>query len=436
MSPERWLQIEHLLQAALEREPAERSALLNRECAGDPDLRAEVESLIASAQPAQSFLKGNALEDATVLLKESQSESLIGSRIGPYLIRQQLGAGGMGEVYLAQDVRLGRKIALKLLDHSLVGDSRSHLRFLREARMASALDHQNICTIHEVGEEAGRPFIAMQFVEGETLREAIEGRPINLDSLVSLSLQIAAALAAAHAQGIIHRDIKTGNIMVTPNGQAKVLDFGLAKLLEQTGVQTDSHLTMTGLVMGTPASMSPEQARGERVDHRSDIFSFGVVMYEMATGSIPFSGRSQADVISAVLSRNQIPATELNKEMPLRLSAVIDRALAKEPSERYQTMDEMIAELKDIVSEMEGLNPLSSSPGPLESCVPTTRPGRVGILGRRNQSRIALVFLPIIAVSLIGLALALYYSSRRAQPPPIAPIINRRVAFAAGCTEP
>lgn len=420
MTAERWKQIEQLVQKALECGPAERAALLDRECDGDPELRAEVESLIAAAGQAQSFPEGDAKENATLLLEETGSETLIGSRIGPYLIQQHLGTGGMGEVYLAQDVRLRRRIALKLLDRRLIGDSQSHQRFLREARMASALDHPNICTIHEVGEDAGRPFIAMQFVEGVTLARAINAKPMKLDSLFGLSLQIADALSAAHARGIIHRDIKAGNIMVTPDGKAKVLDFGLAKLLDWTEGEThEAHLTMTGLVIGTPGSMSPEQARGEQVDHRTDIFSFGVVMYQMATGSAPFAGRSKVDVLTAVLSQTQPPAGKLNKEIPQRLSALIDRALAKEPGARYQTMDELISDLQDIIDETDSSNPPSRSLGRQSFPHSSHRPG---VVGRWIQSRAALGLLVFIALSLIGLTLALYYFSGRGRAPSVTPI--------------
>ncbi len=290
MTPERWRQVEEVLQAALERRPEARAALLDRACAGDPGLRAEVESLLASARPAEEFLASNAFEDSAGLLGDAETASLVGRHVGPYAIEKQIGSGGMGEVYLAEDARLGRKVALKLLSPGLVGDSEPRARFLREARLASALDHPNVCTVHEVGEAGGRLFIAMQYVEGETLRRLVGGRPLPLDSLLSVALQVADALAEVHKAGIIHRDVKAGNIIVTPRGQAKVLDFGLAKFLEKADGEAETHLTLTGAVMGTPASMSPEQARGERVDHRSDIFSFGCVLYEMATGQIPFKG--------------------------------------------------------------------------------------------------------------------------------------------------
>jgi serine/threonine protein kinase/TolB-like protein/Flp pilus assembly protein TadD len=422
MTPERWQQIEHLLQAALECEPAARAALLERKCAGDPGLRQEVESLLASEQSAHSFLKGNALEDATVLLEEAHSDLLIGRQVGHYLIEKQLGSGGMGKVYLAQDISLRRNVALKLPD-PVLEDGATRMRFLREARLASALDHPNICTIHEVGEDAGRLFIAMQYVEGETLRKVIGGFPLDVDTLLSISLQVADALAAAHSQGIVHRDVKAGNIMVTPRGQAKVLDFGLAKLLERSEGEGETHLTMTGAVMGTPASMSPEQARGESVDHRTDIFSFGLVMYEMATGCTPFGGRSPADVISTLLSQPHTPATELNRKIPVRLSEVIDGALAKEQAERYQTMQEVIADLKQVVREAGALDRLFKASDIHQGGVTLVPPRRrqLRAFTHRIQKRTASVLFAVTAVFLVGLALAIY-SSRREQPQLANPI--------------
>jgi serine/threonine-protein kinase len=422
MTPERWQQVEQLLQAALKCEPAERVALLERECATDPGLREEVESLLSSAQQTKGFLDENAAVDAALLLTDEQpTAKLLRGRIGPYSIEKQLGAGGMGEVFLAEDVRLGRKVALKLLDPSLTGDAQSRLRFLREARLASTLDHPNICTVHEVGEAEGRPFIAMQFVEGETLKQTIGGRPMSLESLLSISLQVADGLAAAHAQGIIHRDIKTRNIIINRRGQAKVLDFGLAKLLHPEEGDSRTEMTLSGVVLGTPASMSPEQARGERVDHRSDVFSFGVVMYEMATGHLPFDGKTPADVISALLREAQKPAAELNSELPARMSAVIDRALAKEPANRYQSMPEMVADLRQVVSDAGGLERVFNSSEGVTPLVPLKRPAVPGSLGRLMQNRIAALLFGIIVVLIVGVALAIYFS-RSKQPLPTTPI--------------
>lgn len=345
MTPERWQKIERLLQVVLESPPSERTALLDEACADDPHLRSEVESLLASEAAMKSFLELNALEIATASFKPQAPGSLCGHNLGPYRIESQLGSGGMGTVYLAHDIRLGRRVALKILDSALTMDSQSRARFIREARLASALEHPNVCTIHEVGEMSGYLFIAMQYVEGKTLRAMIDGRPLETKSVLSIGLQIADALASAHALGIVHRDVKTVNIIVTPTGNVKVLDFGLAKLLEKD-VSSEPELTTTGQIMGTPASMSPEQARGEPADHRSDIFSFGVVLYEMATGSPPFRGRSQIEALSAVLSQPHVPAADVNSEVPTHLSMIIDRALAKDPSDRYQSVLEIAEDLR------------------------------------------------------------------------------------------
>ncbi|HEU4386369.1 MAG TPA: protein kinase, partial [Blastocatellia bacterium] len=286
---------------------------------------------------------------------------------------KKLGSGGMGEVYLARDSRLGRNVAIKLLDRRLIGDSGSRTRFLREARLASALDHPNICSIHEIGESSGHLFIAMQYIEGETLKEVIGSHPLTLDCLLSISLQVSNALAAAHAQGIIHRDIKSSNIIVTPGGQAKVLDFGLAKLLEREG--DESELTHAGAVLGTPTYMSPEQARGEPADHRSDIFSLGVVMYEMATGRTPFKSKSGAETMNAVINQPHAPVEELNKEVPSELCALIDRALAKKADGRFQSIGDMKNELRRV-AQIVGLQKYNSSDPLMVPCVPPPPSGR------------------------------------------------------------
>jgi serine/threonine-protein kinase len=335
---------------------------LDRECAGDLDLRAEIESLIAADQSGKNFRSGNTLEDPTVLLNPAEFDPLIDSQLAHYRIERKLGAGGMGEVYLAQDLTLGRKVALKLLEPSLTGNESRQMRFVREAQLASALDHPNICTIHEVGEDNRHFFIAMQFVEGETLKRVIGGKPLSQETLLPISLQVADAISTAHAKGIIHRDIKPENIIITPRGQAKVLDFGLAKLLESSQDQGDAHLTMPGVVMGTPAAMSPEQARGEAVDHRTDIFSFGVVLYEMATGRIPFDGRSKADVLSSLLTQPHVSALEVNKGIAPALSKVIDRTLEKDPNSRYQSMAEVLADLKQAEADSAVTVQRSKSP--------------------------------------------------------------------------
>lgn len=293
MKPERYEQIDKVFQAAVELDADRRAAFLDHACGGDAELRREVEALLACDEKARAFIESPAFDEAPDLMADDQATTLVGETIGPFRVVARLGSGGMGEVYLVQDSRLGRQVALKLLDRSLIGDGQSRARFFREARLASALDHPNVCTIHEIGEAAEHLFIAMQYVEGKTLKQVIAGQPLSLDGLISISQQVGDGLAAAHAQGIIHRDIKSSNIVITPRGQAKVLDFGLARPVGKDGGR-EAELTRSGVVMGTPAYMSPEQARGERADHRSDIFSFGVVMYEMATGCVPFKGKFQA----------------------------------------------------------------------------------------------------------------------------------------------
>jgi serine/threonine protein kinase len=273
--------------------------------------------------------------------------------ISHYEMHEQLGQGGMGRVYKAYDTMLDRTVVLKLLAPELMSEEESRKRFLREARLASALDHPNICTIFEIAEVDNQYFIAMQYLPGKTLKKVIGGKPLGLDSVFSIGLQVGDALAGAHAKGIVHRDIKSSNIIITARGHAKVLDFGLAKLLTEKGraekiEKQPDELTKLGAPIGTPSYMSPEQAKGERADHRSDIFSFGVVLYEMATGKLPFKGQSNVDVMHAVLHQTHNSAIELNDKVPPDLSAIIDNAMAKKPTGRYQSMQPMLEDLQRL----------------------------------------------------------------------------------------
>ena len=255
----------------------------------------------------------------------------------------------MGEVYLAEDKRLGRKVALKLLAPAFISNAVFQARFLREAQLASALDHPNICTIYEVGVADAVSFISMQYADGNTLQHVIGTQPLSLETLLSIALQVAEGLAAAHARGIVHRDIKPSNIMLTPRGQIKVLDFGIAKLLERSAdAPAASNLTRSGMIFGTPSYTSPEQARGEGADHRSDIFSFGTVLYEMATGHVAFNRGSAAETMNAVINQPHEPVRKFNDQIPSALVNIIDRALAKDPSKRYQSIDDMRVELRHI----------------------------------------------------------------------------------------
>ena len=353
MTAERLKQADELVEEALKRSPDERPSFLHEACAGDEELRRVAESLLAYDSRAGSFLEEPAFKPtAATLIEADRAESLVGRRIGHYEIISKIGRGGMGEVYLARDTSLDRRVALKLLPADFMTDAERVRRFTQEAKAASALDHPNLCAIHEVGQSSSFLYIAMQYVEGVTLRQLIGSRPLKLDALLSISLQAADALAAVHDLSIVHRDIKSDNIIVTPKGQAKVLDFGLAKLTSSRAradvSETETELTRTGVVMGTPSYMSPEQAQGERVDHRSDIFSLGVVIYEMATGEVPFKRKSSAETMNAVINEPHTPVTEINEEIPTELSAVIDRALSKDPAGRYQSVGEMLSGLRQV----------------------------------------------------------------------------------------
>jgi eukaryotic-like serine/threonine-protein kinase len=278
--------------------------------------------------------------------------------ISHYRIISKLGEGGMGEVYLGEDTRLGRKVAIKLLLLKSVDDDHARRRLLREAQAAATLDHPNICSIHEIGDEAGTSYIVMQYIEGETLASRIKRKGLDLKEALDVATQIADALAEAHSRGIIHRDIKPQNIMLTARGQAKVLDFGLAKFLEErsatdTTAPTENLLSQPGMLVGTVPYMSPEQVKGERVDARSDIFSFGVVLYELVGGVQPFAAESSASTITSILTRNPPPLARYSHDAPPELERIVSKALAKDPESRYQTIKDMLIDLKRLKQQFE-----------------------------------------------------------------------------------
>ncbi|HKR23150.1 MAG TPA: serine/threonine-protein kinase, partial [Pyrinomonadaceae bacterium] len=283
---------------------------------------------------------------------------MVGKTLRNYRITEKLGVGGQGTVYKATDLKLGRPVVIKVIPPELSAKEANLKRFEREARLASSLDHPNICTIFDLDEVDGVHFIAMQHVEGKNVRQLVAGRPLELRTALLIGLQVADALAAAHSRGIIHRDIKSGNVMVTPTGQVKVLDFGLAKLLDETEAATSgihrTELTEIGIPYGTATYAAPEQARGDRVDRRADIFSLGVLLYEMLTGTWPFRGKTTIDVRHAVLHDPPRPIPELRSDpIPPRLQQIIDRALAKEPRDRFQNMEEFRKELRAVLQELD-----------------------------------------------------------------------------------
>jgi serine/threonine protein kinase/alpha-beta hydrolase superfamily lysophospholipase len=355
MKPERWQQLKPLLQSALDRGPGERAAFLDEACKGDEHLRQEVESLIISHDQASSFIEVPAFEVMAESLENKQTE-LVGQTLGHYRVLEALGAGGMGEVYLADDTRLGRKVALKLLPTHFTSDHDRVRRFQQEARAASALNHPNILTIYEIGQMDARHFIATEFIEGETLRQRMAETQMKTSEVLDVATQVARALSAAHQAGIAHRDIKPGNIMLRPDGIVKVLDFGLAKLTEQKSDDLEAATlvhTKQGMVMGTAHYMSPEQARGLRVDARSDIFSLGVVLYEMLTGRVPFAGQTMTDVLASILMLEPPSLSESAPQAPEELQRIVHTALQKNKEERYQTSGELLIDLKALKQQLE-----------------------------------------------------------------------------------
>jgi eukaryotic-like serine/threonine-protein kinase len=363
MTPERYQRICQLFDEALECPLEQRAAFLDEACGADLALRAEVEKFLAGMEPAADYLSRPAVNVAAALLaQQSQNPSALGKQISHYQIVSLLGAGGMGRVYLARDARLGRQVALKLLPTQYTQDAERVSRFRTEAQAASALNHPNILTIYDVGEDASTYFIATEFVEGQTLRQRLLTGRLTLSETLDITMQIASALEAAHRAGSVHRDVKPENIMVRPDGLVKVLDFGLAKLLEKDeggGMKDEKnkphpssliphYSTMPGKVMGTISYMSPEQALGQAVDARTDLFSLGVVLYEMLTGTPPFIGNSDAAVYDAILHQSPAPLRQALPQLPAEMEWILNRALEKDCEVRYQTASDLKAALLTI----------------------------------------------------------------------------------------
>src|SRR5436309_4479271 len=387
MKAERWKQVNDLFQSAVERGPGERAAFPHEACHGDEELRREVDSLLSSYERAENFIELPAFEVAPDLVTNDRADALVGNVFGHYRIESLIGVGGMGEVYLARDERLGRKAALKLLPDTLTTDETQLSRFKNEARSASALNHPNILTVYEIGAEGDRQFIATEFIEGITLRGSLACGRINLHAALEIAVQVASALAAAHETGVVHRDMKPENIMLRPDGYVKVLDFGIAKLTEQR-LASDDHTVETtgvlqtrpGLVLGTAHYMSPEQARGQKVDARSDIWSLGVVLYEMVGGSPPFRGETPSDCIASILTTEPPPLSGVLPDVPVKLESILQKALRKKSDERYQTIKEMLADLRILKGKLETESSLPQTKARAESIVSKIKRHKRGVL--------------------------------------------------------
>jgi len=423
MYPERWKQVERLYYSSLEREEDQRAAFLTAACAGDDSLRREVDSLLAHQSQARDMLESPVMEIAAKIYAGDQADSLIGRSLGSYELLSRLGAGGMGEVYQARDTRLDRTVALKILPAVFATDEERMRRFICEAKAASALNHPHVATIYEIGEAGGRNFIAMEYVEGQTLAARINGHPLEVGEIVGIGSQIADALDEAHSKGIIHRDIKPANVMINLRGQVKVLDFGLAKIhrsAEQPIAGNGVTLAKTepGVVMGTLPYMSPEQALGREVDHRTDIFSLGVMLYQMATGRLPWSATNSSGLLDLILHAQPEAMARFNHDAPAEFERIVRKCFEKEPEARYQT-------IKELLEDLEALR--SSLVGPRA----TAKNGGIGGRIKRHQIGLALAMIALILTTII-VAYPPSWIHRRSQTaqPAIRPL--KRLTFDPG----
>ena len=392
MRSEHWQKCTDIFNSVLDQPPDERAALLQQRCGGDETLRRNVELLLKYHEQSGGFIESPAFEIAPELLV-GDADALLGRQFGHYRIESVLGVGGMGVVYLAHDDRLGRKVGLKLLPPSLVADAARLERLEREARTASALNHPNIVTIHDIGEVDGTHYIATEFIDGITLRERITRGPLPPNEALDIASQIASALCVAHAAGIVHRDIKPENIMLRSDGYVKVLDFGIAKFTQQVTVGAPASValqltTNPGMILGTTRYMSPEQARSQPVDGRSDVWSLGVVLYEMLAGHAPFEGKTPTDIMAAVLMKEPIPLAQHAFALPAKFQRVVDKALQKEKDARYQSASELLDDLRQVKQELD----LPGRRDTLSHSGVTSPRNFFAELKRRNVYRVAVAY--------------------------------------------
>src|SRR5437867_5706131 len=360
MTPGRLQAIEEIFHAALDQEPDQIGAFLDTACEGDELLRRKVEALVAFHQRPGSFIETSAVGLATRIIENGQADLLVGRTIGHYKLSKRIGIGGMGDVYLATDITAGRKAALKLLPERFTSDAERLKRFQQEAHALVGLNHPNILTVYEIGEDHSTHYIASELIEGETLRQRLMRGRMEVGEAVDVAIQVASALAAAHETGIVHRDIKPENIMLRPDGYVKVLDFGIAKLAEQevpvTMAEKEALLlieTNLGSILGTVRYMSPEQAYGAPVDKGTDIWSLGVVLYEMLTGHAPFSGETPGEAMSSILEMEPPPLTSYVAHTPAELQQIISKTLRKDRKEPYQSAHKLLEALKDLRHKLE-----------------------------------------------------------------------------------
>lgn len=456
-TPESMQQLEELFHEAAGLGPQERADLMARVRDSNPELAAAVASLIAAHERPEGLIDSPAYEAVADTIAKTKPALEAGQVVGHYQIVAPLGKGGMGEVYLASDTKLDRKVALKLLPAEFTNHKERLRRFIQEARAASSLNHPNIITIHEIGQAGEAHFIATEFIDGKTLKQRMTHERMKLQDILDVSIQVAGAMHAAHAAGIIHRDIKPDNIMLRPDGYVKVLDFGLAKLTEKTSQSKAADLeidtmvkahTTPGAVMGTVNYMSPEQARGQVLDERTDVFSFGIVLYEMAAGRAPFAAATDVDTLVSILQKEPPALEDYASEVPAEFERIISKALRKDREERYQTFKDLLIDLKSLKEEFSFAQklerakvPRSASAGSTRHAVtdanesPTTiRNSAVAPSASKTTPHTSLLLpLALIAVLVVGLAIAGVVLWRRGGSAPAqtaqAPIAQRELSY-------